>query len=169
MNKHLLVEMWIVLLGLIFICGCPISIQTGIDTYDIDQSRGFMSKDYPKSMQDTWTALLTVAKSKEFKLEITNQQFGAQKSSLDAIQPAILFVYARQNVRIELVAKSDKVTTVKAKYGDPSKENPLLKVLFGSEAEAWEKDFHGNLMDTLGIPRSTEFEVPPMVVPSFKL
>ena len=68
-----------------------------------------MEKDYPKSMQDTWNASL--AACKDLQLKIGSQQFNPTESKIEAVAPP------DTNVKIQLVARPNQITTLKVRFG----------------------------------------------------
>jgi hypothetical protein len=92
---------------------------------------GTMEKDYPRSMQDTWNAAL--AASKDMQLKIQTQQFNATESTIEAVAPP------DTNVKIQLVARPNQITTVKVRFG----------LMGNQDASAY---FHRRILQHLGLP-----------------
>jgi len=94
---------------------------------------GTVEKDYPRPMQDVWNATLAAAKT--LNLKIINQQYSALESRIEATQPD------GTNVKVELVARPNQITTVKIRFG-------LMGNLDNSAY------FHRQIMQSLGLPQS---------------
>ena len=92
---------------------------------------GTMEKDYPRSIQDTWTAAL--AACRDLQLKITTQEYNPIDSHIEAIQPP------DTNVKIQLIARPNQITTVKVRFG----------LMGNQDASAY---FHRRIMVHLGMP-----------------
>jgi hypothetical protein len=94
---------------------------------------GTMEKDYPRSMQDTWNA--TLAACRDMKLQIQTQQNGPTESTIEAVAPP------DTNVKIQLVARPNQITTVKVRFG----------LMGNQDASAY---FHRRILHHLGLSTS---------------
>ncbi len=92
---------------------------------------GTMEKDYPRPMQEVWNATLEACK--DLQLNITGQEYNPMESHIEAVAPP------DTNVKIQLIARPNQITTVKVRFG-----------LMGNEdASAY---FHRRLLVHLGLP-----------------
>ena len=92
---------------------------------------GTMEKDYPRPMQEVWTATLEACR--DLQLRITVQEYNPVDSHIEAVAPP------DTNVKIQLVSRPNQITTVKVRFG-----------LMGIEdASAY---FHRRLLVHLGMP-----------------
>jgi hypothetical protein len=135
MQQKWRVKLGAVVLGLFLLAGCVETILIGlggaaaIGTYKWIE--GTMEKDYPRPMQETWNAAL--ASCKDLSLKITTQEYTPLESKIEAIAPP------DTNVKIQLVARPNQITTVKVRFG-----------LMGNvDASAY---FHRRVMHHLGLP-----------------
>jgi hypothetical protein len=149
MKKNCQVTIAAVLLGLFFVGGCMWGFAPAIGKYEQDPATGAMSKDYPKSMQETWNA--TLAADQDIKLKISKQQFGPQESLLEGVETPLWF---QLDVKVQLLSGGDQNTTVKVIYGPPT-------VAWAIDLEIAKKEFHSKIMQHLGMPTSTELYVRP--------
>ncbi|MFI5332230.1 MAG: DUF3568 family protein [Desulfobaccales bacterium] len=92
---------------------------------------GTMEKDYPRSMQDTWNAALKACK--DLQLNIKTQQYNPTESTIEAVAPP------DTNVKIQLVARPNQITTVKVRFG----------LMGNQDASAY---FHRRIMEHLSLP-----------------
>jgi hypothetical protein len=128
-------KLGIVLLALLFSAGCAammlMSLGGAAAIGSYKWMEGTMEKDYPKSMQDTWNAAL--AASKDMQLKIPSQVYNPMESHIEAVAPP------DTNVKIQLVARPNQITTVKVRFG-----------LMGNlDASAY---FHRRVLHHLGLP-----------------
>jgi hypothetical protein len=114
MRNHSWLKMaGVALLGLVLAAGCveTVLLSAGaagaIGTYKWIE--GTMEKDYPKPMQETWNAVLAAAK--DMNMRVATQQYGPLESRIEAVQPP------DTNVKIQLVARPNQITTVKVRFG----------------------------------------------------
>jgi hypothetical protein len=70
---------------------------------------GTMEKDYPRPMQEVWTA--TLAACKDMKLDIKVQQYGPTEAHIEAVAPP------DTSVKIQLLPRPNQITTVKVRFG----------------------------------------------------
>lgn len=92
---------------------------------------GTMEKDYPRPMQDTWNAAL--AACKDMNLKIQSQQYTPTESTIEAVAPP------DTNVKIQLVARPNQITTVKVRFG----------LMGNQDASAY---FNRRILEHLGLP-----------------
>jgi hypothetical protein len=135
MQKKWRIKLGALALGLFLLAGCVETILIGlggaaaIGTYK--WMEGTMEKDYPRPMQETWNAAL--AACKDLSLKITTQEYSPLESKIEAVAPP------DTNVKIQLVARPNQITTVKVRFG-----------LIGNvDASAY---FHRRIMHHLGMP-----------------
>lgn len=135
MQKKRLSKLGAVALGLFLLAGCVETMLLGLGataalgTYKWIE--GTMEKDYPRPMQETWNAAL--AACKDLSLKITVQEYTPLDSKIEAVAPP------DTNVKIQLVARPNQITTVKVRFG-----------LMGNvDASAY---FHRRIMHHLGLP-----------------
>ncbi len=135
MQKKWRIKLGALALGLFLLAGCVETILIGlggaaaIGTYK--WMEGTMEKDYPRPMQETWNAAL--AACKDLSLKITTQGYNPLESKIEAVAPP------DTNVKIQLVARPNQITTVKVRFG-----------LMGNvDASAY---FHRRIMHHLGMP-----------------
>ncbi|MGD0970945.1 MAG: DUF3568 family protein [Desulfobaccales bacterium] len=92
---------------------------------------GTMEKDYPRPMQEVWTATLEACR--DLQLRITVQEYNPVDSHIEAVAPP------DTNVKIQLVSRPNQITTVKVRFG----------LMGNGDASAY---FHRRLMVHLGMP-----------------
>jgi hypothetical protein len=92
---------------------------------------GTMEKDYPRPMQEVWTATLEACR--DLQLRITVQDYNPVDSHIEAVAPP------DTNVKIQLVSRPNQITTVKVRFG----------LMGNGDASAY---FHRRLMVHLGMP-----------------
>jgi hypothetical protein len=128
-------KLGIILVGLLLAAGCvPMMLMSlggaaAIGSYK--WMEGTMEKDYPRSMQDTWNAALAAAK--DMQLKIQTQQYNPTESTIEAVAPP------DTNVKIQLVARPNQITTVKVRFG----------LMGNQDASAY---FHRRILEHLGLP-----------------
>jgi hypothetical protein len=92
---------------------------------------GTMEKDYPRPMQEVWTATLEACR--DLQLRITVQDYNPVEAHIEAVAPP------DTNVKIQLVSRPNQITTVKVRFG----------LMGNGDASAY---FHRRLMVHLGMP-----------------
>lgn len=120
-------------LCLLMLSGCAVMLLSagaaaGIGAYKYVE--GTMEKDYPREMQPTFQACMAAAGT--MGLRVAQQHYGQTESRLEAVQPP------DTNVKIQLVARPNNITTVKVRFG-----------LMGNEDQS--AYFHRLVMKNLGI------------------
>lgn len=134
-QKILNAKLGIILVVLLFAAGCVemmlISLGGAAAIGSYKWMEGTMEKDYPRSMQDTWNAAL--AATKDMQLTIQSEQFGPTESKIEAVAPP------DTNVKIQLVARPNQITTVKVRFG----------LMGNQDASAY---FHRRILQHLGLP-----------------
>ncbi len=128
-------KLLVVLVALLVAAGCVPMLLMGVGGAAAIGSykwiEGTMEKDYPRSMQETWNAALKACG--DMNLKINTQNYTPTESTIEATQPP------DTNVKIQLVARPNQITTVKVRFG-----------LMGSQdASAY---FHRQVMRHLGLP-----------------
>ena len=128
-------KLGIMLAALLFASGCAammlMSLGGAAAIGSYKWIEGTMEKDYPRSIQDTWNA--TLAACKDMQLKISGQQYNPIESKIEAVAPP------DTNVKIQLVARPNQITTVKVRFG-----------LMGNlDASAY---FHRRILHHLGLP-----------------
>ncbi len=136
MNQKILgTKLLVVLVALLAAAGCVPMLLMGVGGAAAIGSykwiEGTMEKDYPRSMQETWNA--TLAACKDMQLTINSQQYNPTESVIEATQPP------DTNVKIQLVARPNQITTVKVRFG----------LMGNQDASAY---FHRQIMRHLGLP-----------------
>ena len=134
-QKNWRIKLGVVLAAMLLSAGCAAMVLMGLGGAAAIGSykwiEGTMEKDYPRSMQDTWNAAL--AATKDLQLTIKKEQFNPMESIIESVAPP------DTNVKIQLVARPNQITTVKVRFG-----------LMGNvDASAY---FHRRIMHHLGIP-----------------
>ena len=92
---------------------------------------GTMEKDYPRPIQEVWTA--TQEACKDLQLRITTQEYNLVESHIEAVAPP------DTNVKIQLVSRPNQITTVKVRFG----------LMGNADASAY---FNRRIMVHLGMP-----------------
>jgi hypothetical protein len=92
---------------------------------------GTMEKDYPRPMQEVWTATLEACK--DLQLKISAQEYNPLESHIEAVAPP------DTSVKIQLVSRPNQITTVKVRFG----------LMGNQDASAY---FNRRLMVHLGLP-----------------
>ena len=128
-------KLGILLAALLLSAGCVETMLLGLGATAAIGSykwmEGTMEKDYPRPMQETWNATLKACK--DLQLNISNQEYNPMESKIEAVAPP------DTNVKIQLVARPNQITTVKVRFG-----------LMGNvDASAY---FHRRIMEHLGLP-----------------
>jgi hypothetical protein len=133
-----MIKEWHLKLGAVLLClqlcaGCPVFLlgagaAAGVGAYK--WAEGTMEKDYPRPMQPTYQACLAAANT--MGLRVAQQHYSVTESRIEAVQPP------DTNVRIQLVARPQEITTVKVRFG-----------LMGNEDQS--AYFHRLVMKNLGI------------------
>ena len=129
------IKLGLLLAALLLSAGCVATMLMGLGGAAAIGSykwmEGTMEKDYPRSMQETWNATLQACK--DLQLKINSQQYNPMESKIEAMAPP------DTNVKIQLVARPNQITTVKVRFG-----------LMGNvDASAY---FHRRIMEHLGLP-----------------
>lgn len=129
------IKLGLLLAALLLSAGCAATLLMGLGGAAAIGSykwmEGTMEKDYPKSMQETWNATLQACK--DLQLTINSQEYNPMESKIEATAPP------DTNVKIQLVARPNQITTVKVRFG-----------LMGNvDASAY---FHRRIMEHLGLP-----------------
>ena len=128
-------KLGIILVVLLFAAGCVemmlMSLGGAAAIGSYKWMEGTMEKDYPRSMQDTWNAAL--AACKDMKLQIQTQDFTPTEAKIEAVAPP------DTNVKIQLVARPNQITTVKVRFG----------LMGNQDASAY---FHRRILRHLGLP-----------------
>jgi hypothetical protein len=128
-------KLGILLAGLLLTSGCAammlMSLGGAAAIGSYKWMEGTMEKDYPRSMQETWNAAL--AACKDMQLKINTQQYNPTESIIEATQPP------DTNVKIQLVARPNQITTVKVRFG----------LMGNADASAY---FHRQILRHLGLP-----------------
>ncbi|MGA7579225.1 MAG: DUF3568 family protein [Desulfobaccales bacterium] len=70
---------------------------------------GTMERDYPRPMPEVWKATLEACK--DLRLQIKKQEYNPVESHIEAVSPP------NTNVKIQLIARPNQITTVKFRYG----------------------------------------------------
>ncbi|MCL4501702.1 MAG: DUF3568 domain-containing protein [Deltaproteobacteria bacterium] len=134
-QKHWRSNLGILLVGLLLAAGCvPLTLislggAAAIGSYK--WMEGTMEKDYPRSMQETWNAAQAAAK--DMNLKVQKEQYTAAESTMEAIAPP------DTNVKIQLLARPNQITTVKVRFG----------LMGNQDASAY---FHRRILEHLGLP-----------------
>jgi hypothetical protein len=92
---------------------------------------GTMEKDYPRPMQEVWTATLEACK--DLQLKISAQEYNPLESHIEAVAPP------DTSVKIQLISRPNQITTVKVRFG----------LMGNQDASAY---FNRRLMVHLGLP-----------------
>ena len=134
-QKNWRIKLGVVLAALLLTAGCIETMLIGLGASAAIGSykwmEGTMEKDYPRPMQDTWNA--TLAATKDLQLTIKKELYNPMESIIEAVAPP------DTNVKIQLVARPNQITTVKVRFG-----------LMGNvDASAY---FHRRVMHHLGLP-----------------
>lgn len=129
---------WHLVVGSLVLCvlmlsGCAVMLLSagaaaGIGAYKYVE--GTMEKDYPRDMQATYQACMSAAST--MSLRVAQQHYGPTESRIEAVQPP------DTNVKIQLVARPQQITTVKVRFG-----------IMGNEDQS--AYFHRLVMKNLGI------------------
>ena len=134
-QKNWRTKLGILLVGLLLTAGCvetmllSLGASAAIGSYK--WLEGTMEKDYPRPMQETWNATLKACN--DLQLKISSQEYNPMESKIDAVAPP------DTNVKIQLVARPNQITTVKVRFG-----------LMGNvDNSAY---FHRSIMKHLGLP-----------------
>jgi hypothetical protein len=134
-QKNWRTKLGIVLAVLLFAAGCVETMLIGLGASAAIGSykwmEGTMEKDYPRSMEETWNAALKACG--DLQLKINLQKYNPMESIVEAVAPP------DTNVKIQLVARPNQITTVKVRFG-----------LMGNvDASAY---FHRRVLHHLGLP-----------------
>jgi hypothetical protein len=123
------------LVAMAMTAGCAATVLMGLGGLTALGSykwvEGTMEKDYPRPMQETFNAALEAAK--KLNLKITAQQFAPSESRIDAV------TQDGTNVKVELVARPNEITTVKIRFG-----------MMGNAD--WSAYYHRQIMKIMNIP-----------------
>jgi hypothetical protein len=124
-----------VLLIMTMTAGCAATVLMGLGGLAALGSykwvEGTMEKDYPRPMQETFNAALEAAK--KLNLKVTAQQYTPSDSRIDAV------TQDGTNVKVELVARPNEITTVKIRFG-----------MMGNAD--WSAYYHRQIMKIMNIP-----------------
>ncbi len=125
----------ILLAGLLLASGCAammlMSLGGAAAIGSYKWIEGTMEKDYPRPMQETWNAALKACG--DMNLKINSQNYTPTESTIEATQPP------DTNVKIQLVARPNQITTVKVRFG----------LMGNADASAY---FHRQVLRHLGLP-----------------
>jgi hypothetical protein len=128
-------KLGLLLAALLLTAGCVETMLLGLGASAAIGSykwmEGTMEKDYPRPMQETWNATLKACN--DLQLKIGSQQYNPMESKIEAVAPP------DTNVKIQLVARPNQITTVKVRFG----------MMGNVDASAY---FHRRIMEHLGLP-----------------
>ena len=128
-------KLGLLLAALLLTAGCVETMLLGLGASAAIGSykwlEGTMEKDYPRPMQETWNATLKACN--DLQLKISTQEYNPMESKIDAVAPP------DTNVKIQLVARPNQITTVKVRFG----------MMGNVDASAY---FHRRIMEHLGLP-----------------
>ena len=119
-----------ILLTLLLLGGCLMGVGAVVGVGAYQWMEGTMQKDYPRTMEPTYRACVEACKI--MKLKIQKESYSPMHSNITAEAPD------GTNVSIELLARPNNITTVKARFG-----------LMGNKDQS--AYFHRNVMKKLGI------------------
>jgi hypothetical protein len=127
------VKLGVLGLSLLLLSGCALTLlgvgaAAGVGAYKWVE--GTMEKDYPRPMQPTYQACMAAANT--MGLRVAQQHYNMTESRIEAVQPP------DTNVKIQLVARPNDITTVKVRFG-----------LMGNKDQS--AYFHRLVMKNLGI------------------
>ncbi|MGO9620064.1 MAG: DUF3568 family protein [Desulfobaccales bacterium] len=128
-------KLGILLVAWLLTAGCAATLLLGLGGMAAIGSykwvEGTMEKDYPRPMQETWTA--TLAACQDLQLRISTQDYNPVESHIEAVAPP------DTSVKIQLVSRPNQITTVKIRFG----------LMGNGDASAY---FNRRLMVHLGMP-----------------
>ncbi len=128
-------KLGILLAAWLLTAGCAATLLLGLGGMAAIGSykwvEGTMEKDYPRPMQETWTA--TLAACNDLQLRISTQDYNPVESHIEAVAPP------DTSVKIQLVSRPNQITTVKIRFG----------LMGNGDASAY---FNRRLMVHLGMP-----------------
>ncbi len=128
-------KLGILLAAWLLTAGCAATLLLGLGGMAAIGSykwvEGTMEKDYPRPMQETWTA--TLAACQDLQLRISTQDYNPVESHIEAVAPP------DTSVKIQLVSRPNQITTVKIRFG----------LMGNGDASAY---FNRRLMVHLGMP-----------------
>ncbi len=134
-QKFCYTKLGILLAGLLLASGCAammlMSLGGAAAIGSYKWIEGTMEKDYPRPMQETWNAALKACG--DMNLKINTQNYTPTESTIEATQPP------DTNVKIQLVARPNQITTVKVRFG----------LMGNADASAY---FHRQVLRHLGLP-----------------
>ena len=128
-------KLGILLAALLLTAGCVETVLLGLGGVAAVGSykwvEGTMEKDYPRPMQEVWTATLEACK--DLQLKISAQEYNPLESHIEAVAPP------DTSVKIQLISRPNQITTVKVRFG----------LMGNQDASAY---FHRRIMVHLGMP-----------------
>jgi hypothetical protein len=135
MQRQRRLKLAAVLVAMAMAAGCVASLLMGVGglaalgTYKWVE--GTMEKDYPRPMQETFSATMDAAR--QMNLKISTEQFNPSESRILASTPD------GTDVKVELVSRPNSITTVKIRFG-----------MMGNKD--WSGYYHRLIMKNLHIP-----------------
>jgi hypothetical protein len=135
MQRQRRLKLAAVLVAMAMAAGCAATLLMGVGglaalgTYKWVE--GTMEKDYPRPMQETFSAAMDAAKKLDIK--ISGDQYGPSESRITGL------TQDGTQVKVELIARPNGITTVKIRFG-----------MMGNAD--WSAYYHRQIMKNLHIP-----------------
>jgi hypothetical protein len=135
MQRQRRLKLAAVLMAMALAAGCAATLLMGVGglaalgTYKWVE--GTMEKDYPRPMQETFSATMDAAR--KLNLKITSEQYNPSESRILASTPD------GTDVKVELISRPNEITTVKIRFG-----------MMGNKD--WSAYYHRQIMRSLHIP-----------------
>jgi hypothetical protein len=135
MQRQRRLKLAAVLMAMALAAGCAATLLMGVGglaalgTYKWVE--GTMEKDYPRPMQETFSATMDAAR--KLNLKITSEQYNPSESRILASTPD------GTDVKVELISRPNEITTVKIRFG-----------MMGNKD--WSAYYHRQIMKSLQIP-----------------